>query len=665
MGAATQTAIRRGQANAVAVWTAVESLWAETQGDSRVIVAIIDGPVDQSHPCFNGANLTRLPTLVTDASDTGAACRHGTHIASIIFGHHDSPVRGIAPACRGLLLSVFTDGPRDSIAPCSQIDLARAITQAVESGAKIINISGGQLEPSGEPHEFLAKAVRTAADEGALIVASAGNDGCECLHVPAASELVLAVGAMQHDGSPLDSSNWGSSYSSHGILAPGVNISGAVPGGGITSANGTSFATAVVSGVAALLLSLQLKRGQEPDTQAVKAAILETAIGCERWPVSDCRRILSGRLNLAGAMAQSLEGGNEMSERAQNSLTTTDEATTALSANVRAATSESGSSRPASESTERVIDTTERTEAEGNSPAGNQAAVAPSECSCRRCSSIGGGGSAPPQLVYALGQLGYDFGTEARRDSISQRMGRGADPYNPDELLAYLEKNPSDAAAILWTLNLDATSIYAIQGHGPFASEVYGRLREFLKAQIDPEQRAERISVPGYIMGSVRLLNGQVVPVIWPELRGMFNWTTGALVNAVCGKRPSKEGKGQETDAYMRKCEGVRNFLERVYHELRNLGTTSRERAINFSASNAFNITRTFELALKEGLDLDTIEVERSPLCRPESDCWDLKLTFFNPSKVFEQARKVYRFTVDVSDVVPVTVGAVRSWFVR
>ena len=69
--------------------------------------------------------------------------------------------------------------------------------------------------------------------------------------------------------------------------------------------------------------------------------------------------------------------------------------------------------------------------------------------------------------------------------------------------------------------------------------------------------------------------------------------------------------------------------------------------------------------ALKEEMELDTIEVERSPICRPESDCWEVKLTFFNPSKVFEQARKVYRFTADVSDVVPVMVGPVHSWFVR
>jgi hypothetical protein len=64
-------------------------------------------------------------------------------------------------------------------------------------------------------------------------------------------------------------------------------------------------------------------------------------------------------------------------------------------------------------------------------------------------------------------------------------------------------------------------------------------------------------------------------------------------------------------------------------------------------------------------MELDTIETERSPICRPDSDCWDVKLTFFDPERVFQRARKTHRFTVDVSDVVPVTVGPVRSWYVR
>jgi PatG C-terminal len=66
-----------------------------------------------------------------------------------------------------------------------------------------------------------------------------------------------------------------------------------------------------------------------------------------------------------------------------------------------------------------------------------------------------------------------------------------------------------------------------------------------------------------------------------------------------------------------------------------------------------------------EDMDLESIEVEHSPVCRPDSDCWDVKLHFFFPARQVQTVRKVYRFTVDVSDVVPVTVGPVRSWFVR
>jgi len=155
-------------------------------------------------------------------------------------------------------------------------------------------------------------------------------------------------------------------------------------------------------------------------------------------------------------------------------------------------------------------------------------------------------------------------------------------------------------------------------------------------------------------MGQVMLMSGQVVPVILPTLRCMYSWTTSALIEAVCGSAPDESA-----------AQGVANFLERVYYELRNLGITPQERAINDAATNAFNAARIFEAALREEMDLDTIEVEPSPLCRPGSECWDVKLTFFNPRRVFEQARKCYRFTVDVSDVCPVSVGRARSWFVR
>src|SRR5690349_2966760 len=120
----------------------LKELWIETHGDPRIVIAVLDGPVDQSHPCFVDTNLLSLETLVSATVTLGAASQHGTHIASVIFGQHGSPVTGIAPSCSGLIVPIFEEGDSGELAPCSQIDLARAILQAVQHGAHIINISG-------------------------------------------------------------------------------------------------------------------------------------------------------------------------------------------------------------------------------------------------------------------------------------------------------------------------------------------------------------------------------------------------------------------------------------------------------------------------------------------------------------------------------------------
>ena len=86
---------------------------------------------------------------------------------------------------------------------------------------------------------------------------------------------------------------------------------------------------------------------------------------------------------------------------------------------------------------------------------------------------------------------------------------------------------------------------------------------------------------------------------------------------------------------------------------------------MNFAATNAFQIERIFERAVNNSMQLDQIEVTRSPICRADSDCWDVVLYFFNPKKMLEEARRAYRFTVDVSDIVPVLIGEIREWSVR
>ena len=357
-------------------------LWDRTLGDPRVCVAILDGPVDLAHPSFQGADLSELDGGTGPVACQGAAWEHGTHIASVILGQHSGPVRGLAPRCRGISIPIFASAEGNRLRTCSQLDLARAISLAVQQGAQIINISGGQFSASGTGSPLLTQVVRDCGRRGVLIVAAAGNDGCACLHVPAALDFVLAVGAMDARGEPLAVSNWGVRYQTQGILAPGVAIAGARPGGGTRLGTGTSYATAVVSGIAALLLSLQ-RQGRALDPHRIRRALLQSAAGCAVQPVPDCRRLLAGRLDLQGASALLHHQDQGMFHMSDVLTTSTGNRDTSPQAGVIAPSD-----------------------------------VERSDCGC----STGQKREAAPKLVYALGQLGYDLVSEARLDSLAQNM---------------------------------------------------------------------------------------------------------------------------------------------------------------------------------------------------------------------------------------------------
>lgn len=726
------------------------SIWLESTGESKITVAILDGPVDLSHPCFEGAYLTLLQTLISKDANNAPSSQHGTNVASIIFGQHGSSVCGISPGCHGLIVPVFSSGSDGSLAPCSQIDLAHAITQSVEWGAHVINISGGEIESSGKPHPLLASAVRLCDKNGVLVVAAAGNDGCQCLHVPAAVPSTLAVGAMDAQKSPLKFSNWGDAYQSNGILAPGDKIIVAEPGGGVDTKSGTSFATPIVSGIAALLLSIQKKRGDKPDPNFVREAILQSAHSCSSSDGSDCRRYLAGSLNVAGALAyirkdkdkvaysnnfakknqknastdqkylqnKSPDLGLQSAELSAINIEQTKEPLQTLSPNALRTLDNAPSIAKISETEitiqnkeeKKMVETVneksscitkKEEEYKMDGPAENtcgcseasQTQFAPSAVqvseSIEAPNNIENSQSVMPknvqplqmpnsaQLVYALGTIGFDFGTEARRDAFIQNMeATKENPYpNPDDptqLLKHLEKHPEYAASMIWTLDIEGTTVYAIQPRGTFSPRVYERLREFLNDQtqfIDikgtsetkKHPMVERVSIPGVLQGQARLYCGQVVPVIIPELRGMYSWKTKDLVSSLLGPVPKSEDK-RELEIFMEVQSDLYNFLQRIYYELMNLGRASPERAINFAATNAFQVKSVLEDSARDGFALDSIASEKSPICRPDSDCWDVKLTFFKPKELTTVARRVYRFTIDVSDVVPVSIGEIRHW---
>ncbi len=500
----------------------LSDLWAQTAGDPEITVAILDGPCDTKHPSLAQASITQM-NFLGSGEINGPASEHGTHTASIIFGQHDSQVKGVAPQCHGLIIPIFRSNTQGGISACSQPDLARAIRAAANAGAHIINVSGGEFSFTGTAHPMLNDVVQECHRQGRLIVAAAGNDGCSCLHVPGALPSVLAVGAMDAGGNPTDFSNWGSQYQASGILAPGVNILGAFPGQKVGVRTGTSFATPVASGVAALLLSLQKAQGQEPKAEAIRAAILESALGCEHSKVPDCQRLLGGRINVSGAVSKIIslstnyKGGEAMSESSNASdQALVDQQISLVAPSAEIETSAALGTSPVNvknaqddssggtASMEAYVRSEANVVAAGmGTPThrvGSPSAVTASECACN-----GAPADAAGTQVYAIGGLMLDFGTQARMDSFKQNFERfnfsqrKLNVHDSVDVLRHLigwrewpgmddkkDRKPYlhsshlyDAKDLFWVMTHDETPVYAIQPTGSFSEEAYFELTHF------------------------------------------------------------------------------------------------------------------------------------------------------------------------------------------
>jgi cyclic patellamide precursor peptide PatG/subtilase family protein len=592
----------------------VASLWEKTKGDPRVCVALMDGPVVTSHEAFKGSRLVQVENSWHGGpKEAEAFCRHhATHIASIVFGQHEGPVKGLAPRCRGLSIPVAFD----MATLLSPLDLVRAIDIALDAGANIIHAAACIPNQTGRADPLLERAIRRCAESNLLVVAPGGNDNGECWCFPAVLPGVLAVGALNADGVPFKFNNRGGRYEGQCVLAPGENILGALWSGGVELQKGSSCAAPIVSGIAALLMSRQLQESGAIDAAAIRDAILASATPCAAGETDDERPCLAGKLNVPGA--------------------------------------------------ERILF--------GGSAAPCVASAEPAHGAAQATAASIAASAAPPLvggLVFVIGNLGYDFGTEARRDSYQQRMppadvGGGLlvppNPHDPAQMAHYLAADFAESDSLIWTLNLELTPIYAIAPRGAFAREVHQRLAQILASQVaDPTDNSfvERLSLPGRMTEeTVRLYSGQVVPVVEVRnVRAFYSWNVNVLArNAV--QALQLRDPGVEAAAVERL---LRTFLDRVYFDLRNLGFASPDRALNYAATNAFQAAEVFAQAVAAGMELDDIVVEKSPFCRLYSNCWDVRLKFFDPENV-RRARHVYRYTIDVSDVTPVTLGATRSW---
>jgi thermitase len=219
----------------------IGELWRTTTSGSGILVAVLDTGIDKSHEDLNGkvvgeVNFTNSPVV-------GDIYGHGTHIAGIIAacGDNGLGIVGVAPQSQLLNVKVAEDDGR-----CEASAVASGIIWAVDNGAVVINVSIELWEPSAE----LEEAVNYAWEHGAIVIAAAGNEGSQTPVYPAYYEHVIAVAAIEQDDTLALLSNYGGWVD---IAAPGFDIYSTLPGNEYGYKTGTSFATAYVSGLAAIL----------------------------------------------------------------------------------------------------------------------------------------------------------------------------------------------------------------------------------------------------------------------------------------------------------------------------------------------------------------------------------------------------------------------------
>ncbi len=207
-------------------------------------IAVLDSTPQVDHPDLG-------PIELRDRFVPPGASLHGTLITGLLAARPDNGfgIVGMVPDAEVIPIPVCR--PTEPVTPlgdeCALFDVLQGLDAAWNRRAHIVNLS-----LAGPSNPLLEGAMTRLAALGVSLVAAAGNDGSEEALYPAAYPTVIGVGATGRGGVPYASGNRGPGTE---ITAPGVDVVSTAPGGGFAFADGTSLATAYVSGALSLLAS--------------------------------------------------------------------------------------------------------------------------------------------------------------------------------------------------------------------------------------------------------------------------------------------------------------------------------------------------------------------------------------------------------------------------
>ena len=255
-----------GVTKAPQLWGMIDSQSRKVTGEG-VTVAVLDTGIDYTHPDLGGCIGTGCKVAggynfvegedVTNAIDKHG---HGTHVAGIIAAK--GTLTGVAPDVTLYAYKVLSDqgwGMESGIIAALEKAVDPDRNPLTDDQIDIVNMS---LGGSGAPDSPISEAANNAMAAGVVVVVAAGNSGSaySTIGSPGNAEQVLTVGASDNSGAIAGFSSRGpisgKAYVKPELVAPGVEINSAKPGGSYVRLSGTSMAAPHVAGGVALLKQL-------------------------------------------------------------------------------------------------------------------------------------------------------------------------------------------------------------------------------------------------------------------------------------------------------------------------------------------------------------------------------------------------------------------------
>jgi subtilisin family serine protease len=250
-----------------------------SSGAPEISIGLMDGPVAVNHPDLTAEGVRGIAGAPRAgcAQSSSAACVHGTFTAGILSAKRGSPAPAICPGCTLLVRPIFKESAAENGAMPSAApeELAKAIVECIEAGARVLNLSVAFAQPSSRGERELEEALDYATRLGIIVVVAAGNQGTLASSAITRHPWVIPVAGCDLRGRPVGQTNLGSSVGRRGLIAPGEGVVSLGAEGEPRTSGGTSVAAPFVTGTIALLWSVF----HEASTAEVKNAVTMSAYG--------------------------------------------------------------------------------------------------------------------------------------------------------------------------------------------------------------------------------------------------------------------------------------------------------------------------------------------------------------------------------------------------